>query len=65
MGNRFYFLTLVFFVLLLGYLSYQIEWMEIGMVTVTIIFAVEIDKWIRRRLIKSRRIPYYFGSLSP
>jgi potassium/sodium efflux P-type ATPase len=42
-----------------------IEWMEIGMVTMTIIIAVEIDKWIRRKSIKSRRIPYYFGSLSP
>jgi len=43
-----------------------IEWLEIGMVTMTIIIAVEIDKWIRGRLIKSRRIPYYLGcSLSP
>jgi len=29
------------------------EWMEIGMVTVTIIFAVEIDKWIRRKRVRS------------
>lgn len=36
-----------------------VEWLEIGMVTITIIIAVEIDKWIRGRLIKSRRIPYY------
>jgi Ca2+-transporting ATPase len=25
------------------------EWLEIGLVTVTIVIAVEIDKWIRRR----------------
>jgi Ca2+-transporting ATPase len=25
------------------------EWLEIGLVTVTIVFAVEMDKWIRRR----------------
>ncbi|HED00705.1 MAG TPA: HAD family hydrolase [Proteobacteria bacterium] len=40
-----------------------IEWLEIGMVTMTIIIAVEIDKWIRGRLIKSRRIPYRYSSL--
>jgi hypothetical protein len=28
------------------------EWLEIGLVTVTIVIAVEMDKWIRRRLLK-------------
>jgi Ca2+-transporting ATPase len=27
------------------------EWLEIGLVTVTIVIAVEMDKWIRRRLL--------------
>lgn len=38
------------------------DWLQIGIMATTVIIAVEIDKWIRRRrLISSKCTPHYYG----